>query len=171
MASRRTYADRPEMVHCPYYGEGYSSTCKHCPFCDGVEPAEDDYQTDKYGEAPRSKNSKRLVTNTQGGGYGGDTSPLKVIGTVISLALIVVAIIIVFTIIRSLVAKGDVDGPAGSTTSVESMTPALDANPLEVEPAGKSMSSVAETPGDTTLEGQAVTGFALSKSKFTLNDK
>ena len=81
MASKRTRANKPEMIHCPYCGEDYSSTYKHCPFCDEVEPAEDDYQTDEYDEAPRSRGGKRLVTNTRGGGYGGGTSPLKIIGT------------------------------------------------------------------------------------------
>ena len=75
MASKRTRANKPEMIHCPYCGEDYSSTYKHCPFCDEVEPAEDDYQTDEYDEAPRSRGGKRLVTNTRGGGYGGGGSP------------------------------------------------------------------------------------------------
>ena len=70
MASKRTRANKPEMIHCPYCGEDYSSTYKHCPFCDEVEPAEDDYQTDEYDEAPRSRGGKRLVTKTRGGGYG-----------------------------------------------------------------------------------------------------
>ena len=138
MASKRTRANKPEMIHCPYCGEDYSSTYKHCPFCDEVEPAEDDYQTDEYDEAPRSRGGKRLVTNTRGGGYGGGTSPLKIIGTVVSLALIVAAVIIVITIIRPLVAKGDVDGPADNTTPVESVTPTPDASPSETEPAGES---------------------------------
>jgi hypothetical protein len=138
MASKRTRANKPEMIHCPYCGEDYSSTYKHCPFCDEVEPAEDDYQTDEYDEAPRSRGGKRLVTNTRGGGYGGGTSPLKIIGTVVSLALIVAAVIIVFTIIRPLVAKGDVDGPADNTTPVESVTPTPDASPSETEPAASS---------------------------------
>ena len=38
MASKRTRANKPEMIHCPYCGEDYSSTYKHCPFCDEVEP-------------------------------------------------------------------------------------------------------------------------------------
>ena len=36
MASKRTRANKPEMIHCPYCGEDYSSTYKHCPFCDEV---------------------------------------------------------------------------------------------------------------------------------------
>ena len=171
MASKRTRANKPEMIHCPYCGEDYSSTYKHCPFCDEVEPAEDDYQTDEYDEAPRSRGGKRLVTNTRGGGYGGGTSPLKIIGTVVSLALIVAAVIIVITIIRPLVAKGDVDGPADNTTPVESVTPTPDASPSETEPAGESTPPVAETPGGTIPEGQTATGFTLSKSEFTLSDK
>ena len=171
MASKRTRANKPEMIHCPYCGEDYSSTYKHCPFCDEVEPAEDDYQTDEYDEAPRSRGGKRLVTNTRGGGYGGGSSPLKIIGTVVSLALIVAAVIIVITIIRPLVAKGDVDGPADNTTPVESVTPTPDASPSETEPAGESTPPVAETPGDTIPVGQTATGFTLSKSEFTLSDK
>ena len=30
MASKRTRANKPEMIHCPYCGEDYSSTYKHC---------------------------------------------------------------------------------------------------------------------------------------------
>ena len=89
----------------------------------------------------------------------------------VSLALIVAAVIIVFTIIRPLVAKGDVDGPADNTTPVESVTPTPDASPSETEPAGESTPPVAETPGDTIPEGQTATGFTLSKSEFTLSDK
>ena len=111
------------------------------------------------------------MTNTRGGGYGGGSSPLKIIGTVVSLALIVAAVIIVITIIRPLVAKGDVDGPADNTTPVESVTPTPDASPSETEPAGESTPPVAETPGDTIPEGQTATGFTLSKSEFTLSDK
>ena len=31
MASKRTRANKPEMIHCPYCGEDYSSTYKHLP--------------------------------------------------------------------------------------------------------------------------------------------
>ena len=56
------------------------------------------------------------MTNTRGGGYGGGTSPLKIIGTVVSLALIVAAVIIVHHHHPAPGSQGDVDGPADNTT-------------------------------------------------------
>lgn len=50
MASRRSKDDRPTMIHCEYCGEDYSSTYKHCPFCDEME-ADYDEQGD-YEDAP-----------------------------------------------------------------------------------------------------------------------
>ena len=170
MASKRTRANKPEMIHCPYCGEDYSSTYKHCPFVTRSSPRRTTTKPTNTTRPPL-QGGKRLVTNTRGGGYGGGTSPLKVIGTVVSLALIVAAVIIVITIIRPLVAKGDVDGPADNTTPVESVTPTPGASPSETEPAGESTPPVAETPGDTIPEGQTATGFTLSKSEFTLSDK
>ena len=69
MASRRGKDDRPKMIHCEYCGEDYSSTYKHCPFCDEVEQQDYDDQEEYEDSAPRSRGGKRLVTNTRGGGH------------------------------------------------------------------------------------------------------
>ena len=52
MASKRTRANKPEMIHCPYCGEDYSSTYKHCPFVTRSSPRRDDYQTDEIRRGP-----------------------------------------------------------------------------------------------------------------------
>lgn len=169
MASRRNKGDQPKMIHCPYCGEDYSSTYKHCPFCDEMEQ---DYDDDGVyeDEAPHAKGGKRLVTNTRGGGYGGSPSPLRIVGIVISLGLIVAAVIIVLTIIMPLVSKGHTEPgssvpPESSAPVVESTTPGPEDSTAPVEP------SVQPTPDNTLPEGQTATGFTLDQTEFSFSDR
>ena len=157
MASKRTRANKPEMIHCPYCGEDYSSTYKHCPFCDEVEPAEDDYQTDEYDEAPRSRGGKRLVTNTRGGGYGRPINPIQVAGLIISLIVIIAALVIVFRFI-----SGPLLGNKGSASSGESS--------VSTSQSGSqgSISSSSQS-GSTSQTGAAeVESISLNGTEYTL---
>ncbi len=160
MASRRSKADRPKMIHCEYCGEDYASTYKHCPFCDEVPLEEEDYDGD--GEAPRRlRGGKRLVTNTRGGGYGRRPSPLRLVGIILSLAIIIAAVIIVVSVIIPLVTKGSsVDDPS----SVESVLPIDSAQP-----------SIAPTdspaPTETIPADQTATDFTLSLTEFSLSNR
>ena len=102
MATRRSTGTRPEVVRCPYCGEDYSVTYKRCPFCDGKPAPESSFEDDPPAEGRRS-GGKRLVSNTRGGGYGGGGwGPLRIVGTVVSLGLIVAAVWIVVSVVGAL---------------------------------------------------------------------
>ena len=167
MASKRSKGNTPEMIHCEYCGEDYSSTYKHCPFCDEME-ADEDYDYDEYDDAPRNRGGKRLVTNTRGGGYGGGPSPLKIIGTVISLALIIAAVVIVISIIMPLVSKGNVPDPNVPVAS-ESVEPT--ASPEDTSSPEDTTPPAAESPEDTIPADQTATGFTLDKTEFSFSDR
>lgn len=167
MASKRTKSSRPEMIHCPYCGEDYSSTYKHCPFCDEIEQ-DGDY--DDY-DAPR-RGGKRLVTNTRGGGYT-STSPLKMIGTVVSLALIIAAVIIVISIIKPLVSRGNVETPDPSApVETETVAPSADptGTPDPTATPGPEDTTAPETESPSVPEGQTATGFSLDKTEFSFSN-
>ena len=166
MASRRSKNDRPTMIHCEYCGEDYSSTYKHCPFCDEMEEDYDE-QGDYEETAPRSRGGKRLVTNTRGGGYGGSPSPLRTVSMVLSLALIVAAVIIVITIIMPLVSKGHAE--PGSSVPPESSAPVAE----ESKTPGPEDSTppAVESPENTIPAEQTATGFTLDKTEFSFSDR
>ena len=173
MASRRNKGDQPKMIHCPYCGEDYSSTYKHCPFCDEIEQNYDE-DGDYEEEAAPARGGKRLVTNTRGGGYGGSPSPLRIVGIVISLGLIVAAVIIVLTIIMPLVSKGHTEPgssvpPESSAPVVESETPGPEDSAAPVEPSVQP--SAQPSPDNTLPAGQTATGFTLDKTEFSFSDR
>ena len=73
---------RGDVIRCENCGEDYSITYKRCPFCD---------------ERPgRGGGAGKRVANTRGGGYGRPVNPIQIAGLVVSLALIVAALFIVF---------------------------------------------------------------------------
>ena len=162
MASRRNRDDRPTMIHCEYCGEDYASTYKHCPFCDEMPLEDEDYDGDE-DSVRRPRGGKRLVTNTRGGGYGRGPSPLRLIGIIISLAVIIAAIIIVISVIIPLVTKGNSANDPGTVESVmptDSAQPSADPDPTEsVEP-------VETIPAD-----QTATDFSLSLTEFSLSNR
>ena len=160
MASRRNRDDRPTMIHCEYCGEDYASTYKHCPFCDEMPLDDEDYDGDE--DAPRRpRGGKRLVTNTRGGGYGRGPSPLRLIGIIISLAVIIAAIIIVISVIIPLVTKGN---SANDPGAIESVMPTDSAQP-SADPT-ESPDSVETIPAD-----QTATDFSLSLTEFSLSNR
>ncbi len=103
MAGKQRSRVRNEVVRCPNCGDDYSVTYKYCPFCD-----------ESAARGTGGRGGKRL--NTRGGGYGGRRwGALRVITTVLSVALIVAAVYIVVTIVKPLVELGG--GRPGSTVS------------------------------------------------------
>lgn len=175
MASRRSKGNKPEMIHCEYCGEDYSSTYKHCPFCDEMEQDVTDYDSDEYDAPPRPRGGKRLASNTRGGGYGGAPSPLQIIAKVISLGLIVAAVIIVITIVKPLVDKGDTaaGGIPSASPSVESASPSPDSSesPAAGESPNAGESTPPATPSPQIPASQTATGFTLSKTEFSFSDR
>ena len=163
MASKRNRDDRPTMIHCEFCGEDYASTYKHCPFCDEIPM--DEAGGDGEDEASHSaRGGKRLVTNTRGGGYGRSPSPLRLIGIIISLAIILAAVIIVIWFIMPLVTKGSSAGdpltlPSGQP--VESVTPSTD-SPAPTDSAA---------PVETIPADQTATDFTLSLTEFSFSNR
>ena len=175
MAGKRTAGSRSGLIHCDNCGEYYSASYRRCPFCDEYE---DDYEYED-GSAERSASrggGKRLApSNRRGGGYR-KTSPLKIIGWIVSLAVIIAAIWILATVVRPLVRRGDVDPvdpdssqTAAPGTSPNAIDPAATATPpADVTPTPDTTPTADITPASN--DGGA-TGFSLNKSEFTISDE
>lgn len=153
MATRQKSGSRSELIRCPNCGEDYSATYKRCPFCD---------EEATRSVSRRTRGGRRL-SNTRGGGYGGGWGPFRIVTTLLSVALIVAAAIIVFTIVKPMVELGSKEPGStvpGNSAAVESPSAA----PTDAQP---SESPVQETP----TPGATVTAPALQTAQsFTLNN-
>ncbi len=158
MATRQRSGGRNELIRCQNCGEDYSATYKRCPFCD---------EEASRSSGRRTRGGKRL-TNTRGGGYGGGWGPFRIITTLLSVALIIAAVIIVFTIVKPMVALGN--NEPGPTVAVD--TPAVEspsAEPSDAQasesPAQETVSPSAAVTAPTLLTAQSMT---LNVSDITL---
>ena len=173
MATRRSTGTRPEVVRCPYCGEDYSVTYKRCPFCDGKPAPESSFEDDPPAEGRRS-GSKRLVSNTRGGGYGGGGwGPLRIVGTVVSLGLIVAAVWIVVSVVSPLVNRGSSlnsdqpsSPPVTSSSAAPTGSPDSSASPA---PTGGVEPTRSPEPSGTIPASQTATSFTLNRKDFTLS--
>ena len=174
-----------DLVKCEYCGEYYSVTYKHCPFCneDGTGRWDDPTEQEPYEAGdddedgrPREnhKGGKRLVNgNQRGGGYNRGPSVGRILLTVFSIVLIVAAVCIVVSIVRTTLgektpnttesaAVTESAGPAESTAPTESApaesAPAESADPAESAPA-TSVPGAVGTP----------TAFTLNRDDFTFD--
>ena len=173
MATRRSTGTRPEVVRCPYCGEDYSVTYKRCPFCDGKPAPESSFEDDPPAEGRRS-GGKRLVSNTRGGGYGGGSwGPLRIVGTVVSLGLIVAAVWIVVSVVSPLVNRGSSlnsdqpsSPPVTSSSAAPTGSPDSSASPA---PTGGVEPTRSPEPSGTIPASQTATSFTLNRKDFTLS--
>ena len=173
MATRRSTGTRPEVVRCPYCGEDYSVTYKRCPFCDGKPAPESSFEDDPPAEGRRS-GGKRLVSNTRGGGYGGGGwGPLRIVGTVVSLGLIVAAVWIVVSGVSPLVNRGSSlnsdqpsSPPVTSSSAAPTGSPDSSASPA---PTGGVEPTRSPEPSGTIPASQTATSFTLNRKDFTLS--
>lgn len=161
MATKQS-KDKNALIRCERCGEYYSATYRECPFCDEYE------QT--YDEDSSRRGGKRLVTNTRGGGYGRGWTPARVFVTVLSLAIILAAACIVFTVVRPLIDRGKLDpsAPPVRESAFPSSDPSAAPSPSELPP--ESPSAEPEPTPSQLPSSQTATGFTLSKSEFTLNN-
>jgi len=197
---------RSTVVRCPNCGEDYSITYRRCPFCDEKndsssrrssaddtvdfreEPDYDFDDFDDFEETPRRKGGKRL--DTSAGGGGGNWNPLRIIGTVICLLIILAAIWVVVTQIMPLVTgkqPGPSDVPSQQPSAAISVPPASalpSAPPSDAATGAPVIGGQSPVPGASTAPStapapsavpatsqpaSAPTGFSLSRSDFTLS--
>lgn len=165
MAAKQT-KNKNALIKCEHCGEYYSATYKECPFCD-------EYDADLFDEyeeqaAPRRKSGgKRLVTNTRGGGYGRGWTPARIFVTVLSLAVIIAAFCIVFTVVRPLIDRGKIT--PSSPPSSESVSPS--AKPSASIPPSEAPTADPDPTPSQIPSTQTATGFTLSKSEFAFSDR
>lgn len=159
--------NKNQLIQCENCGEYYSVTYKRCPFC---EEYEDGYG-DEYEDAPRrSTGGKRLVSNTRGGGYGRGWTPVRIFITVLSIAIMIAAFCIVFTLVKPLIDRGKVD-PGQISPSPAAVSPSAGpSSPAEPSPSAEPPVSPSPSPSQIPST-QTATGFSLNKSEFTLNDR
>ena len=175
--ARRTGSEN-DLIKCEYCGELYAASYKHCPFCnedgtgrwDDLEEGYDDYEE----EEPRRGGGKRLEGGRGGGrsgrgDRGGGPSVGRIIGTVLSLALIVAAVCILVSIARSLI--GGKKPPAESTqptAPVESPIPESQ-TPSGVPTDSPEVTDPPVQPTVPSVEVKAPTDFKLNASDLTFD--
>ena len=193
MPNKHATGAHSTVIRCPNCGEDYSITYKRCPFCDEktVPPSrrrrdEDEYEEpdlfDEEGEdedVPSNRGGgKRLAgggKKRRGGGYtSGGWTPLRVAGTVVSLAVIAAAAWIVVTQIMPLVTNEKPD-PTPVVTPTAQVTPSAEPTPVVTDPAVLPTGDpeVTATPDPSTMipSTQTATGFSLNKSDITINNQ
>lgn len=176
----RRAGSKNELIECEYCGERYSVTYKRCPFCNGdgtgrwddPDSLEEEREFDE-DEGPRTGGGKRLAGSRRGGGHGGPSIG-RIILTVASLALIVAAVCIVISIVKSMLgspvspavkASPGVESSVPSETPVGSISPAESGTPAQSEAPGESAAPAeSQTPSAGTP-----TGFTLNREDFTFD--
>lgn len=164
MANRREPIRRSDVRRCEKCGEDYSITYKRCPFCNErpsrrAVPAPAPTAS-RQSSAPRQASSSggRRVASKRNS-YGGQVNPLQVAGLVISLALLIAALYIVFTAIGPLLGGKNPNKP-GSQSQSSSSASASQSNPAQSKPA-------ANTPQPPAVP--VVESLTLDASEITLN--
>ncbi len=193
MPNKHATGAHSTVIRCPNCGEDYSITYKRCPFCDEktVPPSrrrrdEDEYEEpdlfDEEGEdedVPATRGGgKRLAgggKKRRGGGYtSGGWTPLRVAGTVVSLAVIAAAAWIVITQIMPLVTNEKPEPTPGVTPTAQ-VTPSAEPTPAVTDPAVLPTGDpeVTATPDPSTMipSTQTAMGFSLNKSDITINNQ
>ena len=145
MSTKQEPSRRNDVIRCEQCGEDYSVTYKCCPFCD-----------ERPGR-PRAGTAGRRVA--------GGANPLQVIGLVISLALIIAALFIVFTTLSPLLNKDNPVASQSQPSSVSQSDPAGSTSDSSNVPDSSSGDiSQPENPPVT----ETVNSIALSRTDFTL---
>lgn len=162
-----TKQNKNALVRCEHCGEWYSVTYKECPFCD-------DYDMERSREetsTPSRSGGKRLVTNKKGGGYGNGWTRGRIILTAVSIGIIIAAFLIVLSIIKPLIDRGQISDPSISPSSSISPSPSQTSpSPSDaVEPSPSDEPSAEPSP--TIPAGQTATGFTISETDFSFSDR
>lgn len=175
---------REKLIRCASCGEDYSPTYKKCPFCGArndprmtAAPVnrgeEDDFDDgyvfdgqDLFDDGPEddghhAKGGKRLAGNDRGAKGDGKINWLRLITFLCSLAIIIAAMVIVFTIIYPQLRGNDPVVPS---------EPPVDSQAVDTDPVTEP--SEDPTPTENVEPSQEVsgglTGFTLDSEDFTL---
>lgn len=180
MANKRSTGTRSAVIRCPNCGEDYSVTYKRCPFCDEKAEEEKRHSGEHLDdmdeeESREGRGGRRLA----GGRRGEPWTPLRIVGTVVPLVIIVAAIWIVVTQIMPLVNRGEMNQPPVDTAPVTTTQGVEETTPVPTDSALPEGSTAPETtdapqttsePETTVPAGQTATGFTLNREDFTMND-
>lgn len=148
MAKQETGRNRTrssnELIHCENCGEYYAATYRSCPFCE---------------ERPTRGRGGSRTTNRRGGGYGSPLSLGQIITYALSLLLVVAAVAIVVSMLRSLLGRGEQarhpDNSTPPTQAVDTVPPTASLPPETPQPTA---APVVEGP----------TAISLNKTDITL---
>ena len=176
----RRAGSKDELIECEYCGERYSATYKRCPFCNGdgtgrwddPDSLENEDDSDK-DEGFRTGGGKRLAGGSRRGGRGGPSIG-RIILTVASLALIVAAVCMVISIVKSMLGGSKDPAPSASPaveSSVPSEAPAESGAPAGSEtPIESAAPAESEAPSAGQISGVGTaTGFTLNREDFTFD--
>ncbi len=187
----RQNRDKTGLVKCPYCGEMYSTTYKHCPFCneDGTGSWDEPVKDEDYYEEDTSRGGKRLAGGGRKGGK--NISVGTIIYGVISLALIIAAAGIVISIVRPLFGSGKPastqqpnttqavigtvpggDGEQGIQGDQTQQPAAPDDGQMATEPTTPAVATTAPQTMNTATPSVDIvdpTSFKLNREDFTLD--
>lgn len=150
----RKNGTREELIKCEYCGEMYAASYKHCPFCneDGTGRWDDPETLDEeeyYDDDLPVRGGRRLAGNSRSRGDG--PSVRSIISWVLSLALIIAAAGIVFSLVKPLLGLGEKNPkPEGSQPPAVSVEPTPTA---PVEPSGEPSTAPGVDPNPVPTVG------------------
>ncbi|MCI9263550.1 MAG: hypothetical protein HFF06_03145 [Oscillospiraceae bacterium] len=171
---------RNELIKCEYCGEMYAASYKHCPFCNedgtGRWDDPDSMEEEYYDDELPVRGGRRLAGGRDRRPGGEGPSVGRIISWVLSLALIIAAAGILFSIARSFLGVGKKDPkPVESQPPVEVQTPNIPMPTLPpVEPTPEPSQPPAPGPDIPAVDLTAPTDFKLKKddiSFFTVGEK
>lgn len=126
--ARRSGA-KEELIKCEYCGEMYAASYKHCPFCNedgtGRWDDPDTLEDEEYDDDLPVKGGRRLAGRSWSRGDG--PSVRSIISWVLSLALIIAAGGIVFSLVKPILGLGKKDPKptASNPPVIQSTAPSL----------------------------------------------
>lgn len=161
---------KDNLIKCEYCGEMYSTTYKHCPFCNEDGTGSWDEPEENYEDQPiRPAGGKRLAGG--GGGYydppqgGGrnrrNISPWSVLGVILSLVLIIAAVCIVVNIFRSLTGRGPKPAPTPTPT------PPIESQVVEPTPTSDQPDPTPTVEATVPPEMVKPTSFTISRDDMS----
>lgn len=172
----RRNGTREDLIKCEYCGEMYAASYKHCPFCneDGTGRWDDPETLDEeeyYDDELPVRGGRRLARPSRPRGDG--PSVRSIISWVLSLALIIAAAGIVFSLLKPILGLGEKKDPKPENSrpvTAESATPVPTA---PVEPSAVPTASADPSPAPSvgvqtpSVPLVAPTDFKLSREDIS----